>query len=113
MILLINIINLLLSQLRYNTLYFFTIYYFRVYKNYRFLELKEKYGMLRIYRKHVNDRAFNSIFTYDEEEMLDCIETKYEDISAQICGECGRSLRDGESYICEECINEFERVVKK
>ena len=69
--------------------------------------------MLRIYRKHVNDRAFNSIFTYDEEEMLDCIEIKYEDISSHICADCGRSLRDRESYICEECVHSFEKVVKK
>lgn len=85
----------------------------KVYENYRFFDLKEKYGMLRVIHTCVNNRVFSNIFTYDEEEMLEKIETKYEDISAQTCGGCGRSLRDGEFYLCKECINEFERAVNK
>ena len=70
--------------------------------DFRFCQIKEKYGTLRLY----HSGAPESI--YDELEAWEC---KYEDLSEQICINCGKPAKymttGWISFFCEDCIKDY------
>lgn len=69
-------------------------------RDFRFTDIKEKYGTLRLYASGVS---------YEVESIL----SKYEYMSMCYCINCGKPVRYATSgwvmYICEDCFNEKER----
>ena len=70
--------------------------------DFRFTQIKEKYGTLRLYHNGAPEGI------YDE---LEAWENKYEDLSEQVCINCGKSAKymttGWISFFCEDCIKEY------
>ena len=69
---------------------------------FRFAQIKEKYGTLRLYHNGIPESI------YDE---IEAWESKYEDLSEQVCINCGKSAKymtpGWISFFCEDCIKEY------
>lgn len=69
--------------------------------DWRIFQLKEKYGMMRLYSNWTTDK-------------VDVVIRKYEDISLEICEFCGSraeySPKGWECPICEKCARAFKRI---
>ena len=67
---------------------------------FQFSQIKEKYGSLRLY-----------CYGYESERTRDVI-SKYEELSAYICGHCGKPARyiteDWIYPLCEDCISKVQ-----
>lgn len=68
---------------------------------FRFAQIKEKYGTLRLYHSGVPEAIFEEICAW---------ESKYEGLSEQVCINCGKPAKymttGWISFFCEECIKE-------
>ena len=75
----------------------------KFYKKFRIIEVKEKYGTLRIYHFGISDRAYQVI-------------NKYEKMSWDYCINCGEKALydtyDFNLYICPYCEKCFKEIVK-
>ena len=68
-------------------------------KTFRFTQIKEKYGSLRLYCSGASDEVWNVI-------------NHYESISTKYCIKCGKpavyETKGYISYLCEECFDKIE-----
>ena len=74
---------------------------------FRFTQIKEKYGTLRLYHNGVPESIYDEVSTW---------ESKYEDLSEQVCIHCGKQAKymtpGWISFICEDCLKEYQgRVI--
>ena len=71
--------------------------------DYRIVQIKEKYGSLRIYDNGTPLEIRDKYYTWLQ---------KYEDLSEKICIMCGEpathETRGWTNYVCESCYNEIE-----
>lgn len=69
-------------------------------KTFRFQQIKEKYGTLRLYNNGEGENTGNVIRYYENLSMCYCI----------ICGKPARYCTQGWiEYVCEDCFNKIER----
>ena len=72
-------------------------------KEFRFDQIKEKYGTLRLYHNGVPESIYDEVSAW---------ESKYEDLSEQVCIHCGKQAQymtpGWISFICEDCLKEYQ-----
>lgn len=69
-------------------------------KTFRFQQIKEKYGTLRLYNNGEGENTGNVIRYYENLSMCYCI----------MCGKLARYCTQGwVEYVCEDCFNKIER----
>lgn len=74
-------------------------------EKFRFAQIKEKYGTLRLYDEGVPNEIFDEVLAWTQ---------KYEDLSAKTCIHCGADHVDYMTtgwitFICKECAQEIAK----
>ena len=77
-------------------------------KEFRFTQIKEKYGQLRIYFEACPEEVFNEVEAWA---------SKYEDLSENVCIDCGRKSKymtlGWITFVCKDCAKNSNNAVIK